>query len=103
MLLYLKKHRDLGLQLGGGNNYVVASNASFADNSTDQKSSQEYIMKLLGNLVRWRANKQATVTTSTTKAKLMVLSQAAREGIYVWRLLRELDVSLNKDDEKVVI
>ena len=38
-LLYLRRHRDLGLQLGGGDEYVVASDASFADNSADRKSS----------------------------------------------------------------
>src|SRR5436190_20244651 len=41
-LLYLKRHRDLGLQLSGGDEYVVASDASFADNSVDRKSSQGY-------------------------------------------------------------
>ena len=100
-LLYLRRHRDLGLQLGGGDEYVVASDASFADNSADRKSSQGYAMKLFGGLVGWRANKQATVTTSTTKAELLALSQAAREGIYIRRLLRELQVKL--DSEKVVI
>ena len=50
-LLYLKKHRDLGLQLGGGDEYMVASDASFADNSADRKSSQGYAMKLFGGLV----------------------------------------------------
>src|SRR6266536_1072920 len=97
-LLYLKRHRDLGLQLGGGDEYVVASDASFADNSADRKSSQGYAMKLFGGLVGWRANKQATVTTSTTKAKLLALSQAAREGIYIRRLLRELEVKMDRDD-----
>jgi hypothetical protein len=41
-------------------------------------------MKLFGGLVEWRANKQATVTTSTTEAELMALLQAAHEGIYIW-------------------
>ncbi len=80
---------------------MVASDALFADNSADQKSSQGYAMKLFRGLVGWRANKQATVTTSTTEAELLALSQAAREGIYIRRLLRELQVKL--DSEKVVI
>ncbi len=102
-LLYLKRHRDLGLQLGGGDKYLVASDASFADNTADRKSSQGYAMKLFGGLVGWRANKQATVTTSTTEAELMALSQAAREGIYIRRMLEELEVNLDQGDDDVVI
>ena len=32
-LLYLKRYRDLDLQLGGGDEYLMASDASFADNT----------------------------------------------------------------------
>ena len=97
-LLYLKRHRDLGLQLGGGDEYVVASDASFADNLADRKSSQGYTMKLFGGLVGWRANKQATVTILIIKAELLALLQAAHEEIYIQQLLRELEVKMNYDD-----
>jgi hypothetical protein len=100
-LLYLKRHRNLGLQFGGGDNFLVASDASFADNSIDRKSSQAYVMRLFGGTIGWRANKQDTVTTSTTEAELLALSQAAKEGQYVGRLLRELNVHL--DDHRIQI
>jgi hypothetical protein len=92
VLLYLKRYRDFGLQLGGGDNFVVASDASFADNTADRKSSQAYAMKLFNGLIGWRANKQDTVTTSTTESELLALSQAAKEGQYIGRLLKELTV-----------
>ena len=103
VLLYLKRYRDYGLQFGGGqeDNFTVASDASFADNSLDRKSSQAYAMKLFGSLIGWRANKQDTVTTSTTEAELLALSQAAKEGQYISRLLRELTVRL--DDHSIEI
>jgi Reverse transcriptase (RNA-dependent DNA polymerase) len=101
VLLYLKRHRDLGLQFGGEDNFLVASDASFADNSIDRKSSQAYVMQLFGGTIGWRANKQDTVTTSTTEAELLALSQAAKEGQYVSRLLRELSVRL--DDHRIQI
>jgi hypothetical protein len=94
VLLYLQDHRHLALQLGGGNGFVVASDASFGDNTLDRKSSQAYVMMLYGGVTGWQANKQTTVTTSTTEAELLALSQAAKEGIYVMRLLKELDVKL---------
>ena len=58
-------------------------------------------MQLFGGLIGWRANKQQTVTTSTTEAELLALSQAAKEGLYVSRLLRELTVKL--DDHRIRI
>jgi hypothetical protein len=73
---------------------VVASDASFADNTIDRKSSQAYAMKLFNGLIGWRANKQDTVTTSTTEAELLALSQAAKEGQFIGRLLNELTVKL---------
>ena len=72
---------------------MVASDASFADNTADRKSSQAYAMKLFNGLIGWRANKQDTVTTSTTEAELLALSQAAKESQYVGRLLKKLTVT----------
>lgn len=94
VLLYLLRYRDFGLQFGGHDEFLVASDASFADNTVDRKSSQAYTMQLFGGLIGWRANKQETVTTSTTEAELLALSQAAKEGIFVSRLLQELAVKL---------
>ncbi len=101
ILLYLLKTKSLALALGGGDTFVVASDASFADNSLDRKSSQAYAMKLFGGLIGWRASKQETVTTSTTEAELLALSQAAKESIYVSRLLCELSIGL--DDHTIEI
>jgi hypothetical protein len=100
-LLYLNHTKALALQLGGGDDLVVSSDASFADNSIDRKSSQAYAMKLFGGLIGWRANKQDTVTTSTTEAELLALSQTAKEALYVSRLIQELSVQL--DDQRIRI
>ena len=74
VLYYLQRTRYMALQYGGADDFEVASDASFADNSLDRKSSQAFAMKLFGGLIGWRANKQATVTTSTTEAELLALS-----------------------------
>ncbi|KAG7110475.1 Copia protein like [Verticillium longisporum] len=79
----------------------MASDASFADNTLDRKSSQAYAMTLFGGTIGWRANKQSTVTTSTTEAELLALSQAAKEAMFVSRLIKELGVTL--DDERIRI
>jgi hypothetical protein len=94
VLLYLAKSKTRALQLGGGDCFQVASDASFADNTLDRKSSQGYAIKLFNGLIAWKANKQDTVTTSTTEAELLALSQVAKEAIFTTRLLKELHVKL---------
>ena len=101
VLHYLYRHRELGLQLGGSDDFLVATDASFADNTMDRKSSQAYVMVLFGGVIGWQANKQNTVTTSTTEAELLSLSQGAKEGQYVKRLLDELKINL--DDQRIQI
>jgi hypothetical protein len=94
VLLYLEDTKWRTLQLGGGTSLQVASDASFADNTLDRKSSQGYAIKLFNGLIAWRASKQDTVTTSTTEAELLALSQVAKEAIFTSRLLEELKVQL---------
>lgn len=101
VLHYLYNTRNLALQLGGEDDFIVASDASFADNTLDRKSSQAYTMRLFGGLVGWRANKQDTVTTSTTEAELLALAQATKEALFVSRVLAELTIRL--DDHRIKI
>ena len=95
MLLYLKRTRGFALEFSGGDDFVVASNASFANNTPDRKSSQGYIMKLVRSTIGWRASKQTCVSTSTTEAELLSLSEAAREAMFIGRLIKELGVRLD--------
>ena len=80
----------------GARAFVCASDASFADNSVDRKSSQGYIMTLFGGPIAWRANKQDTVTTSSTEAELLALSQTAKEAIFLSRLFKAMTLRLNE-------
>ena len=102
VILYLKNHRTLGLQFGtseGQDDLVIASDASFADNTLDRKSSQAYAIRLFGGLIMWSATKQDTVTTSTTEAELLALTQAAKEGYFMSRLLHALTIRF--DDPRI--
>jgi hypothetical protein len=101
VLRYLLNTSSLSLQFGGDDDFRIASDASFADNSQDRKSSQAFAMKLFGGTIAWRANKQDTVTTSTTEAELLALTQAAKETLFVSRLLKELTVTLK--ESRIVI
>ena len=77
------------------------TDALFADNTLNCKSSQAYVMVLFGGVIRWRANKQNTVTTSTTEAELLSLSQGAKKDQYIKQLLNELNINL--DEQQIQI
>src|SRR6266566_3912403 len=64
-----------------GSEMEVFTDASFADDSTDRKSSQGYMITLYGTPIAWRALKQPTVTTSFTKVELFALTKASKEVI----------------------
>ena len=98
MLLYLKRYRDLKLQLNEDDKYTVTSDVSFANNTANQKSSQSYTIKLFEDLVEWWANKQIIIIISIIKAELMILLQAACKEIYIWQMLEELKIKLNHDN-----
>jgi hypothetical protein len=49
-------------------------------------------MKLFGGLIGWRTNKQNTIVTSITEAELLALAQAAKESMYVSRLLQKFTI-----------
>jgi hypothetical protein len=66
---------------------VIASDAFFANNSINRKSLQAFAIKLFGGLIGWRTNKQNTVITSIIEAELLALVQAAKESMYVSKLL----------------
>jgi len=84
------------METDGARAFICASDASFADNTVDRKSSQGYIMMLFGGPIAWRANKQDTVTTSSTEAELLALSQTAKEAIILSRLFKAMTLRLKE-------
>lgn len=51
-------------------------------------------MKLFNGAVSWRANKQDTVTTSSTEAEFLAMSQTAKETIFLSRLIKSLTLNI---------
>ncbi|KAK9846076.1 hypothetical protein MYU51_004508, partial [Penicillium brevicompactum] len=83
------------------------SDASFADNP-DQKSSEGYTCMMFGGPVDWKASKQRTVTTSTTEAELLSISEAART-VAMWKRLfkairfdPEHELSIKCDNQQTI-
>ena len=104
VIQYLYSTRSFALRLGNSDQqdtksietFIGSSDASFADNTEDRKSSQGYVLRLYGGPIAWRASKQTTVTTSSTEAELVAASEAAKEMIAAGRLLRSLEIQLDE-------
>lgn len=74
--------------------FLGSSDASFADDILTRYSSQGYAFMLFGGLIDWKANKQKTVTTSSTEAELLAVSEAAKELIWWLRFFNSINFSL---------
>ena len=86
---YLYGIRQLGIQFDGqipSPEFAVYTDASFADDPRDRKSSQGYLMTLFGGPIAWRSGKQDTITTSSTEAELLALTAVAKEAVAMMRL-----------------
>ncbi|KAJ5771802.1 hypothetical protein N7520_002331 [Penicillium odoratum] len=81
LICYLYTTRFWAIQYGPVDNdsevVKFSSDASYGDMG-DRTSSAGYICQFFGGPVDWRATKQKTVTTSTTEAELLGLSDAGR-------------------------
>ncbi len=64
----------------------VFTDVFFADDSTDRKSSQSYIITLYRTPIAWRVSKQPTVIMSSTEAELLAFTEASKEAIATIRL-----------------
>lgn len=78
----------------------VYTDASFADLS-NRKSSQGYLICLGDNVIDWKASKQKTVTTSSTEAELLALSDGASEAMRWERSLAHLKAYLPANRERI--
>jgi transposase InsO family protein len=92
VLRYLKgttKHGILYSQKNSGE-CVGYSDADWAGDINDRKSTSGYVFQIGGAPVTWRSKKQACVALSTAEAEYIALSSAAQESIWLRRLTSEL-------------
>lgn len=76
---YLKGTKELGLKyVGRRSNLLAYSDASFAD-CIASISTCGYVIRLFGDTISWRANKQTYVALSTCQAEYVAMSQACQE------------------------
>ncbi|RVW34590.1 Retrovirus-related Pol polyprotein from transposon RE1 [Vitis vinifera] len=92
ILRYLKMTPGKGLFFRKTENRdtEVYSDADWAGNIIDRRSTSGYCFFVWGNLVTWRSKKQSVVARSSAEAEYRALAQGICEGIWIKRVLSEL-------------
>ena len=94
LMRYLKGTMDYGLiyQYGQGMDVRLTaySDADWAGDTSDRKSTTGYIIQLGCAVVCWKSIKQHCVALSTVEAEYIAASMASKEIIWMCRLLDEL-------------
>jgi histone deacetylase 1/2 len=94
ILRYIQGTLNLGLRIRGSKSTIVSafSDADWAGDVDDRRSTGGFAVFLGDNLILWSARKQATVSRSSTKAEYKSLANATAEMIWVQKILTELRI-----------
>ena len=91
---YLNGTRDMDLLYKGrdGTKECISySDANWAGDLDDRKSTSGYVFLISDAAISWRSKKQSCVALTTAEAEYMALASATQEAIWLQQLLSELD------------
>ncbi|KAE8709757.1 Protein farnesyltransferase/geranylgeranyltransferase type-1 subunit alpha [Hibiscus syriacus] len=77
----------------------VYTDASWGGELTDRRSVSGYCTYVWGNLVTWRSKKQVVVSRSSAESEFRAMALGICEGMWIKRLLTELDLDDKKNFE----
>jgi hypothetical protein len=88
---YLKYAQGLAICYGQGTACLHGySDADFAADPQDRKSTMGYAFLLGGATVTWASRKQQSISTSTTEAEYVGLCNAGKEAVWIQNLLQHV-------------
>ncbi|XP_073019440.1 secreted RxLR effector protein 161-like [Primulina eburnea] len=73
----------------------IYTDADYGGSVSDRRSTSGMCTYVWGNLVTWRSKKQSVVARSSAEAELRSLAHGVCEGIWLERLLRDLQISVD--------
>ena len=99
VLRYLKGTNNYGIKYEKSGNASLTgySDASWADDLDDRRSTSGNVFLLANGPVSWFSKKQATVSMSTAESEYVALSQAAQKAVWLQRLLEEIGMDLTQN------
>ncbi|CDO76033.1 hypothetical protein BN946_scf184818.g1 [Trametes cinnabarina] len=89
--LRLTYGKDLKPLCEHGLTVVGYSDADWAGDRNDRRSTSAYVFKLGGGAISWCSRKQQSIAQSSTEAEYVALALAAKEGLWLSTLLSDLD------------
>src|SRR5688572_25529670 len=89
----ITKTHGIRFDPSGGLDFKCFSDADWAGDVADRKSTSSYVFKLAGGPISLGSKKQSSVSLSTSEAEYIALSLAIQEGKWVHRLLCEILVA----------
>ncbi|CAL8084538.1 unnamed protein product [Prunus armeniaca] len=97
ILRYIQGTLDYGIQFTSGFLELQAyTDADWAGDPNDRKSTSGYVVFLGRNPISWGAKKQTTVSRSSTEAEYRSLANSACELVWLKQLLQEIHITLRK-------
>ena len=92
VLRYLQGTKHYGITLGRCSEKLIQGfcDANFANCEVSRRSTTGYVFTCYGSLVSWQTKLQTTVAVSTTEAEYMAASAAAKEALYLRKILNDV-------------
>jgi hypothetical protein len=90
---YLRKTADTGITYSGTqepSNSLGYTDSDWAGNLDSRKSTSGYVFILFGGATSWKSSRQSIVAMSSTEAEYIACSEAAKEALWLQRLLGEI-------------
>ena len=90
IMRYLSGTLDYGLLYGYNDNIAGFSDADWAGDCNDRKSTSGFVFMLSGAAISWNSNKQTCVALSTAEAEYIAIAKAAQESVWLQKLLQDM-------------
>ena len=93
-LRYAQGTKDLMLTYKRSDSLEIRgySDADFAGDKDDRKSTTGYVFTLAGGAISWKSSKQSLVPASTMYAEFIACYEATRQAIWVKKFILDLKV-----------
>ena len=90
---YFRGTGDMGLLYDGNEETTTCvgySDANWAGDLDDRKSTSAYVFQISNAAISWRSKKQSCVALSTAEPEYMALASATHEAVWLQQLLTDL-------------
>jgi hypothetical protein len=91
LLRYLAGTAGVGIVFGLGTGLVGYSDADYAGELEQRRSTGGYVFMLHGGSISWASKLQAMTALSTTEAEYQAVREAVKEALWFKKLLKDMD------------